>query len=157
VRKAAFPLIDQLVGPEPTRPKRTSPLDFRRPLGTEDAEQFQRIEGRAAQLVAEGITAVPLALEVTDPASVSATAALIERDHGRLDILVNNAGVLLERGQHPSQMAVELLERTYATNVYGVVAPGAQPDDERSYLHGCGPGGQVGDDGLLDAEIHGPH
>ncbi|WP_157547862.1 SDR family NAD(P)-dependent oxidoreductase [Micromonospora sp. ATCC 39149] len=55
---------------------------------------------------------------MTDPVSVSAVAA---REYGRLDILVNNAGILLERGQKPSATQVELLERTYATNVYAVV------------------------------------
>jgi NAD(P)-dependent dehydrogenase (short-subunit alcohol dehydrogenase family) len=88
-------------------------------VGARDAE---RGAAAAGKLRAEGITAVPLELEVTDPVSVSAAAARIERDHGRLDILVNNAGVLLERGQSPSRMPVELLERTYATNVYAVVA-----------------------------------
>ncbi|MEV4757712.1 SDR family oxidoreductase [Micromonospora sp. NPDC049559] len=75
----------------------------------------------AEKLAAEGIRAVPLELDVTDPVSVSAAAATVEREHGRLDVLVNNAGVLLERGQRPSQTPVALLERTYATNVYAVV------------------------------------
>lgn len=88
-------------------------------LGARDAERGTTAAGK---LRAEGITAVPLELEVTDPVSVSAAAARIEREYGRLDILVNNAGVLLERGQSPSRTPVELLERTYATNVYGVVA-----------------------------------
>jgi NAD(P)-dependent dehydrogenase (short-subunit alcohol dehydrogenase family) len=88
-------------------------------VGARDAE---RGAAAAGKLVAEGITAVAVELEVTDPVSVSAAAARIEREYGRLDILVNNAGVLLERGQRPSQVPVEVLERTYATNVYGVVA-----------------------------------
>lgn len=76
----------------------------------------------AEKLTADGITAVALELDVTDPVSVSAAAARVEQEYGRLDILVNNAGVLLERGQKPSQMPLEALHRTYATNVYGVVA-----------------------------------
>ncbi|RKE06327.1 SDR family oxidoreductase [Catellatospora citrea] len=75
----------------------------------------------AEKLAAEGITATALELDVTDPVSVSAAAARIELAHGRLDILVNNAGILLERGQRPSTMPVEVLERTFATNVYAVV------------------------------------
>jgi NAD(P)-dependent dehydrogenase (short-subunit alcohol dehydrogenase family) len=65
---------------------------------------------------------VPLRLDVTDPLSITAAAALVEREYGRLDILVNNAGILLEGDQPPSRTPLELLERTYATNVYGVVA-----------------------------------
>ena len=76
----------------------------------------------AGKLAAEGITAVPVQLDVTDPVSVSAAAARIEREYGRLDVLVNNAGVLLEAGQSPSRTPVALLERTFATNVYAVVA-----------------------------------
>jgi NAD(P)-dependent dehydrogenase (short-subunit alcohol dehydrogenase family) len=74
------------------------------------------------KLSAEGITAIAVDLDVTDPVSVSAVAARVEREYGRLDILVNNAGVLLERGQQPSQMPVDVLARTYAVNVYAVVA-----------------------------------
>jgi NAD(P)-dependent dehydrogenase (short-subunit alcohol dehydrogenase family) len=86
------------------------------------ARNAERGAAAAEKLVAEGIAAVPLELEVTDAVSVSAAAARIEREYGRLDILVNNAGILLERGQYPSGLPVELLERTYATNVHAVVA-----------------------------------
>src|SRR6185312_7775331 len=75
----------------------------------------------AGKLTAEGITAIPLEIDVLDQFSVSAAAARIDREYGRLDILVNNAGILLERGQAPSVMPVALLERTYATNVFAVV------------------------------------
>ncbi|MEE6257793.1 SDR family oxidoreductase [Plantactinospora sonchi] len=75
----------------------------------------------AEKLVAEGFSAVPVELDVTDRVSVSAVAARIDREYGKLDILVNNAGILLERGQAPSQVPVELLVRTYTTNVFGVV------------------------------------
>jgi NAD(P)-dependent dehydrogenase (short-subunit alcohol dehydrogenase family) len=85
------------------------------------ARDVHRGAAAAEKLAAEGITAVPVELDVTDPVSVSAAAARIDREHGRLDILVNNAGILLERGQSPSATPVELLERTFATNVYGVV------------------------------------
>jgi NAD(P)-dependent dehydrogenase (short-subunit alcohol dehydrogenase family) len=94
----------------------------------------------AARLVADGMTvlagardpergaaaadqlgAVYLPLDVTDPASVAAAAKWIEREYGRLDVLVNNAGILLERGQLPSELDVDVLRRTYETNVFGVV------------------------------------
>ncbi|GAA4687447.1 dehydrogenase [Phytohabitans rumicis] len=87
-------------------------------VGARDPE---RGAAAAEKLAADGITAVPLELDVTDPVSVSAAAARIEREYGRLDILVNNAGVIVERGQLPSQVPVEALQRVYDTNVYGVV------------------------------------
>lgn len=88
-------------------------------VGARDAELGA---AAAEKLVAEGMAAVQLHLDVTDPLSITAAAARIEREYGRLDVLVNNAGILAERGQPPSRTPLELLERTYATNVYGVVA-----------------------------------
>ncbi|MGN9906066.1 SDR family oxidoreductase [Phytohabitans sp. LJ34] len=86
------------------------------------ARDTERGVAAAEKLAAEGVTAVPIQLDVTDPLSVTAAAARVEREYGRLDILVNNAGVLVERGQRPSRTPLQMLERTYATNVYGVVA-----------------------------------
>jgi NAD(P)-dependent dehydrogenase (short-subunit alcohol dehydrogenase family) len=86
------------------------------------ARDLDRGIAAAEKLAAEGLATVPVLLDVTDPLSVTAAAALIEREYGRLDILVNNAGILIERGQRPSRTPLEMLERTYATNVYGVVA-----------------------------------
>ncbi|GAB2953328.1 SDR family oxidoreductase [Micromonospora polyrhachis] len=86
------------------------------------ARHLERGADAAEKLATEGINAVALALNVTDPASVSAAAARIEREYGRLDILVNNAGISLEQDQKPSEVPVDLLERTYATNVFAVVA-----------------------------------
>jgi NAD(P)-dependent dehydrogenase (short-subunit alcohol dehydrogenase family) len=87
-------------------------------VGARDAGRGAVAAGR---LAAEGIAAVPLTLDVTDPASVTAAAARIEQEYGRLDVLVNNAGVLVERGEKPSEVTLDVLERTYATNVFGVV------------------------------------
>jgi NAD(P)-dependent dehydrogenase (short-subunit alcohol dehydrogenase family) len=61
-------------------------------------------------------------LDVTDQASIAAAANRIEQEYGRLDILVNNAGILLERGERPSAVTVDLMRRTYETNLFGVVA-----------------------------------
>jgi NAD(P)-dependent dehydrogenase (short-subunit alcohol dehydrogenase family) len=66
--------------------------------------------------------AVPVPLDVTSPASISALAERLRQSYGRLHVLVNNAGILRERGQRPSAMPVVLLEETFATNVFGVVA-----------------------------------
>jgi NAD(P)-dependent dehydrogenase (short-subunit alcohol dehydrogenase family) len=83
-------------------------------VGARDPEK-----GRTA---AERINGVPVRLDVTDEASAAAAAKWIEREYGRLDILVNNAGILLERGEQPSGTTLELIRRTYETNVFGVVA-----------------------------------
>ncbi|HVH06532.1 MAG TPA: SDR family oxidoreductase [Myxococcota bacterium] len=86
-------------------------------LGARDPER-----GRAAaeKLRAEGLDARPLALDVTDAASVAAAAAAVENDAGRLDALVNNAGIAIDDGP-PSAVSMERMVRTYETNVFGVV------------------------------------
>jgi NAD(P)-dependent dehydrogenase (short-subunit alcohol dehydrogenase family) len=83
-------------------------------IGARDPEK-----GRSA---AAGIDGVPVQLDVTDEASVAAAAKRIAREYGRLDILVNNAGILLERGEQPSEVPLDLMRRTYETNLFGVVA-----------------------------------
>src|SRR6185312_4502442 len=61
-----------------------------------------------------GAFAVPVPLDVTSPASISALAERLQQSYGRLHVLVNNAGIL--RGRDAA------LEETFATNVFGVVA-----------------------------------
>ena len=80
------------------------------------------VRGRQAaeKLRAEGLDAQPLRLDVTDAGSVTAAAATLERDAGRLDILVNNAGIAIDDGR-PSRVSEDALRRTYETNVFGVV------------------------------------
>ena len=74
----------------------------------------------AEKLRGEGLDARPLRLDVTDAQSVSAAAAQLERDPGRLDILVNNAGIAIDDGP-PSRVSMDALRRTYETNVFGLV------------------------------------
>jgi NAD(P)-dependent dehydrogenase (short-subunit alcohol dehydrogenase family) len=82
-------------------------------LGTRDRER-----GTAAALE---IGASSVQLDVTDIESVAEAAKVVERDYGHLDILVNNAGISLDQ-LPPSELPLELLRRTYETNVFGVVA-----------------------------------
>ena len=59
-------------------------------VGARDAER-----GRAAvqALDDQGLVVSSIALDLNDPKSISAAAAYIQAEHGKLDILVNNAGV----------------------------------------------------------------
>jgi NAD(P)-dependent dehydrogenase (short-subunit alcohol dehydrogenase family) len=58
-----------------------------------------------------------LALDVTDAASIARAAAEVDA----LDVLINNAGVSLDEAP-PTGTDVDVLRRTYETNVFGVVA-----------------------------------
>jgi NAD(P)-dependent dehydrogenase (short-subunit alcohol dehydrogenase family) len=101
-------------------------LEIARQLARQGLRVFvgarDRERGRAAaeKLRAEGLDAHPLPLDVTDDASVSAAAALLEQDPGRLDVLVNNAGIAIDDGP-PSRVSLDVVRRTYETNVFGIV------------------------------------
>jgi NAD(P)-dependent dehydrogenase (short-subunit alcohol dehydrogenase family) len=51
------------------------------------------LQALAAEAETRGQTAMAVPTDVTDPASVQALFATIERSFGRLDLLFNNAGV----------------------------------------------------------------
>ncbi|TDD68995.1 SDR family NAD(P)-dependent oxidoreductase [Actinomadura darangshiensis] len=72
----------------------------------------------AGDLGADG-AAVPVRLDVTDPAGVQAVAQRLRRDHGRLDVLVNNAGTVVDR--LAAQTTADEMRRTYEVNVFGAV------------------------------------
>jgi NAD(P)-dependent dehydrogenase (short-subunit alcohol dehydrogenase family) len=88
-------------------------------LGARDGE---RGTTAARQLAGDGLDARFVRLDVTDTATITAAAALIDADYGRLDILVNNAGISRDRPHPPTGLPVALLRETYETNVFGVVA-----------------------------------
>jgi NAD(P)-dependent dehydrogenase (short-subunit alcohol dehydrogenase family) len=85
------------------------------------ARDTERGEAAARQLQREGIQARFVRLDVTDQTSIDAAARTIEHDYGKLDILVNNAAIGQDNGP-PSQLDIEILRRTYETNVFGVFA-----------------------------------
>jgi NAD(P)-dependent dehydrogenase (short-subunit alcohol dehydrogenase family) len=85
-----------------------------------------RDEGRGAaaakELVAAGVDARFVALDVTDAATVSAAASRVAKEFGRLDILVNNAGIVRADGTaEPSATTIPTIREVFETNVYGVV------------------------------------
>ncbi len=81
-----------------------------------------RDEGKLAELVAElaaqGLRAVPLALDVARRESVEQAFAAVLREHGRLDHLVNNAGIT--RDNLLLRMKPEEWDDVMATNLTGV-------------------------------------
>lgn len=76
-----------------------------------------KAHGAAERLVATGLDAHGLALDVADDGSVTAVFTEVVRRHGRLDILVNNAGIAMRR---PSvDLAAEDWTRVIAVNLTG--------------------------------------
>lgn len=87
-------------------------------IGARDTER-----GRyAAQtLRAEGIAVQPLPLDVTRQETIAAATAQIAAEFGRLDILINNAGIQIDH-ELPHTISLDVLQRTYETNVFGPFA-----------------------------------
>ena len=85
------------------------------------ARDQQRGEVATRILQAEGLDARFIQLDVTDQKTIDAAADRIGEEFQKLDILVNNAAIGLDRTP-PSQLDMEILRRTYDTNVFGVVA-----------------------------------
>jgi NAD(P)-dependent dehydrogenase (short-subunit alcohol dehydrogenase family) len=82
-------------------------------------------EVAARLLREEGIDARVVKLDVNRQADIDATAAMVERDFGRLDALVNNAGVMIEKGwtkNVTSETTMENLRATFEANLFSVLA-----------------------------------
>jgi NAD(P)-dependent dehydrogenase (short-subunit alcohol dehydrogenase family) len=85
------------------------------------ARDEQRRETAVAKLRAAGVDAFGVPLDVTDDASATAAAALLEQRAGRLDVLVNNAGVTGGRPQEPTLVSADIMRTVVETNVIGVI------------------------------------
>ena len=77
----------------------------------------RRLEALAA-LQAKGVQ--PLALDVTDAASVTAAVRAVEASHGAIDILVNNAGIPVMGPT--AEIPLALLRQQWETNLTGPMA-----------------------------------
>jgi len=87
-------------------------------LGARDPERRAKA---AAALQADGLDVHPVALDVTDPETIRAAAALVEERYGRLDILVNNAATSKGVYHLPSEADLDVVRHVFDTNVFGVI------------------------------------
>ncbi|MFD8734052.1 SDR family oxidoreductase [Streptomyces sp. NPDC059618] len=87
-------------------------------IGARDEE---RREAAVDKLRAAGADAFGVPLDVTDDASVTAAARLMEERAGRLDALVNNAGITGGGPQEPTTVDVDRVRAAVETNVIGVI------------------------------------
>ncbi|MEU7794717.1 SDR family oxidoreductase [Micromonospora tulbaghiae] len=85
------------------------------------ARDEQRLAEAVAKLRAGGVDAFGVPLDVTDDASVTAAARLLETEAGGLDVLVNNAGVTGGMPQHPGDVDLATIRTAVEVNVIGVV------------------------------------
>jgi NAD(P)-dependent dehydrogenase (short-subunit alcohol dehydrogenase family) len=85
-------------------------------LGARDAD---RGVAAAESLRAEGLDVEPRQLDVSDPDSVAAFGAAVERDHDRLDVLVNNAAIDYDTWQRGSDADLDVVREAMETNLLG--------------------------------------
>jgi NAD(P)-dependent dehydrogenase (short-subunit alcohol dehydrogenase family) len=67
----------------------------------------------------DGVSAIPLELDVADPNSIARAAARIHGDPGRLDVLVNNAGVGTDWGMSGTTPDFAAMQAALDTNFFG--------------------------------------
>lgn len=88
-------------------------------LGARDP---RRREDAARTLRSAGLDVRPIALDVTDLATVRAAEAYVDERFGRLDMLVNNAGISGDVArQAPSTADMGTLREVFETNFFGVI------------------------------------
>jgi NAD(P)-dependent dehydrogenase (short-subunit alcohol dehydrogenase family) len=92
-------------------------LGWRVGVGARDPE---RLDAAVEKLRAGGADAFAVPLDVTDDASVTAAAALLE-ERGGLDVLVNNAGVTGGMPQQPTEVSIDAVRTAVEVNVVGVI------------------------------------
>jgi NAD(P)-dependent dehydrogenase (short-subunit alcohol dehydrogenase family) len=85
-------------------------------LGARDAD---RGVAAAESLRAEGLDVEPRQLDVSDPDSVAAFGAAVERDHDRLDVLVNNAAIDYDTWQRGADADLDVVREAMETNLLG--------------------------------------
>ncbi|GLY02873.1 SDR family oxidoreductase [Actinoplanes sp. NBRC 101535] len=85
------------------------------------ARDDTRRDEAVAKLRAGGADAFGVPLDVTSDTSVTAAAAQIEEQCGRLDVLVNNAGITGGFDQQPTTANLDTIRTVVETNVIGVV------------------------------------
>lgn len=85
------------------------------------ARDDRRREAAVDRLRASGVDAFGVPLDVTDDASATAAARLIEERAGHLDVLVNNAAIAGGMPQEPTRADPDTIRTVVETNVIGVI------------------------------------
>ncbi|MGF1595797.1 MAG: SDR family NAD(P)-dependent oxidoreductase [Acidimicrobiales bacterium] len=76
-----------------------------------------RLDQLAAEIAADGGTAAPIPVDVTDAESIVAMVDRAEQELGTVQILVNNAGI--PDAQRAVRMPLELIDAVFDTNLRG--------------------------------------
>jgi len=83
------------------------------------SRELQSGNAAAEPLLTAGLDVRPVALDVTDPATLNALATRISEEHGRLDVLVNNAAIHYDTWQSAVEADLATVRQAIETNVLG--------------------------------------
>jgi NAD(P)-dependent dehydrogenase (short-subunit alcohol dehydrogenase family) len=74
----------------------------------------------AQKLIDSNLDVSFVEMDVDNQESINQAASTVNKRFGRLDVLVNNAGVYLDKNEKLLAMDLGILEKTMATNFFGV-------------------------------------
>src|ERR1039458_6483305 len=83
------------------------------------SRELQSGNAAAEPLLAAGLDVRPVALDVTDPATLNALAAQISEEHDQLDVLVNNAAIHYDTWESAVEADLATVGQAIETNVLG--------------------------------------
>lgn len=83
------------------------------------SRELQSGNAAAEPLLAAGLDVRPVALDVTDPATLNALAAQISEEHDQLDVLVNNAAIHYDTWESAVEADLATVRQAIETNVLG--------------------------------------
>ena len=86
------------------------------------ARSVEAGESAATTLREKDVDARAVHIDLLDAASITAAAARIEAEDGRLDILINNAGINDPRDGLPGKAEIDAVRRIFDTNFFGTLA-----------------------------------
>ncbi len=82
--------------------------------------QGDKAEAAAGAIQAHGGSAKAFAVDVTNPAAISAMVEALQGAHGRIDVLINNAGLYTTLGRRPfHELDLAEWEKVLGVNVTG--------------------------------------
>lgn len=83
---------------------------------------LENAEQAVEKLIAQGVVAEPLQIDVSSSASIAGAYEQFHATHKTLDILVNNAGILIDFGMTASEIPMQTLRQSFETNFFGAFA-----------------------------------
>jgi NAD(P)-dependent dehydrogenase (short-subunit alcohol dehydrogenase family) len=83
------------------------------------ARSQEKAQAAVDQLAEDGLTVVPMTVDVADDNSVKALAAQVETEYGHLDILINNAAAYVDWSETASTADLDNVRDLMGTNLFG--------------------------------------